>query len=362
MAKATKPKQNTKSKPHAKALEEVTLSQQTVSPFTWSFSRHDKFAACRRAYLFHYYVSQNGWLATAHPVVKRAYELKKMSSLPLWKGALVHGGIERYLVSHKARKPVQVETLISETLAQADKDWKHAQQAAKVGTTKGKGLRLMELELKVGKAGVTEHDLNRLRMDVETMLRAFLESDTLQEILSVGVANWLTIEQLAEVRVAEVPCYVKVDFAYRQKDGTIRVLDWKTGKVYDGYTMQLKVYAVTLAEMYGVDLKSVKLTNLYLGSNGESRPVDYPPLLNSELAQINGFVLRSVKPMAKALKTSSGGDALPHAWKDYPRINSEGKFPCTYCAYNELCYNPPFAAPLNDGDVPLAKIVSVYKA
>src|SRR5206468_232672 len=63
------------------------------NPFSWSASRHDTFATCRRRYYYSYYA------APEDPEIKR---LKKLSALPLWAGSVVHETIETFLRSHDA--------------------------------------------------------------------------------------------------------------------------------------------------------------------------------------------------------------------------------------------------------------------
>ena len=57
-------------------------------PFSWSASRHDTFASCKRRYYYSYYASLDD------PEIHR---LKKLSALPLWAGSVVHDTIEAFL-------------------------------------------------------------------------------------------------------------------------------------------------------------------------------------------------------------------------------------------------------------------------
>jgi hypothetical protein len=41
--------------------------------FSWSKSRHEKFASCPRAYWFHYYGSWGGWDAATGPPTRELY-------------------------------------------------------------------------------------------------------------------------------------------------------------------------------------------------------------------------------------------------------------------------------------------------
>ena len=63
------------------------------APFSWSASRHDTFASCRRRYYYSYYA------ALGDEEIRR---LKKLSALPLWAGSLVHDTIERFLKASRA--------------------------------------------------------------------------------------------------------------------------------------------------------------------------------------------------------------------------------------------------------------------
>ena len=66
--------------------------------FSWSVSRHDTFASCKRRYFYSYYASEDD------PEIRR---LKKLSALPLWAGSVVHETIEAFL---KARDTLPSQT------------------------------------------------------------------------------------------------------------------------------------------------------------------------------------------------------------------------------------------------------------
>ena len=76
--------------------EAVIGSSGMENPFSWSASRHDTFATCRRRYFYSYYA------AAEHPEIKR---LKRLSALPLWAGSVVHETIEALLKERDALPP-----------------------------------------------------------------------------------------------------------------------------------------------------------------------------------------------------------------------------------------------------------------
>ena len=76
--------------------------------FSWSASRHDTFASCRRRYFYSYYG------ALEDEEIRR---LKKLSALPLWAGSVVHDAIEAFLHEHDAvPAPEAQEALIRQTV------------------------------------------------------------------------------------------------------------------------------------------------------------------------------------------------------------------------------------------------------
>ena len=84
------------------------MENASENPFSWSASRHDTFATCRRRYFYSYYA------APEDPEVKR---LKRLSALPLWAGSVVHDTIERFLKTSDAMpSPEEQEALIRATV------------------------------------------------------------------------------------------------------------------------------------------------------------------------------------------------------------------------------------------------------
>ena len=72
--------------------------------FSWSVSRHDSFATCRRRYFYSYYA------ADEDPEIHR---LKKLSALPLWAGSVVHETIEAFLRAHdRVPSPEEQEAIV----------------------------------------------------------------------------------------------------------------------------------------------------------------------------------------------------------------------------------------------------------
>jgi len=66
------------------------MAEPFKNKFSWSFSRHKIFTACKRKYYYLYYGSWGGWEANADEKVRKLYQLKKMTNLPMLVGEVVH--------------------------------------------------------------------------------------------------------------------------------------------------------------------------------------------------------------------------------------------------------------------------------
>ena len=90
------------------------------SEFSWSVSRHDTFARCRRRYFYSYYV------APVDPEIER---LKKLSALPMWAGSVVHETIEAVLKTRDSLpSPDEQEALIRAAVhGQMLTDWRESE-------------------------------------------------------------------------------------------------------------------------------------------------------------------------------------------------------------------------------------------
>jgi CRISPR/Cas system-associated exonuclease Cas4 (RecB family) len=202
--------------------------------FSWSVSRHDTFHSCRRKYFYSYYAARED------PEIHR---LKKLSALPLWAGSVVHETIEEILKTRDVLpSDVEQEAIIRATVHSRMLDeWR----ASEAGPEPGR-FRLFEHEYETP---VEQEDKKLLVTIVMRSLRNFFKSDVLQEAYAVGRANWLTVEDLASFTVGDVEVRLRMDLAFRDREGRVVIVDWKTGRNEGHFSaVQLAGYALYAAE------------------------------------------------------------------------------------------------------------------
>ncbi len=282
--------------------------------FSWSVSRHDCFASCRRRYFYSYYA------APEDPEIQR---LKRLSALPLWAGSVVHETIEKVLREFD-RKPSETEqeALVKSAVhSQMLSEWRESE----AGSPR---FRLFEHEYAVA---VDPEDKKIAVGTVMRSLRHFFRSETLRQAFAAGRERWLTVEDLLSFKVGETSVYLRMDLAYRRADGKVVIVDWKTGRREGRFNeVQLAGYALCAAEQGWVQEPEEIETELaylviprYVRRSVDRRKVDHA----------RRFIAKSAGNM-KALLL----DPLLNLARleDFPMIDEPRQ--CRRCNFRRLCF------------------------
>ena len=234
--------------------------------FSWSKSRHEKFVECRRAYYYAYYGSWGGWEAAPGSPVRELYVLKKLSSRWQWAGSVVHDALKQMLSRARATGDfLPLERVLERTRARA---------RAQFATSREKSYwreasRIVGLvEHEYGEA-VAGEDWKRLYEGVvDGALRAFYASATYEEIRRTPRERWLSVDELDSWDFEGTKIWVAIDFAYREADGRVRILDWKTGKERGVDHTQVGIYALYAQRKWSAPPDAVLGGLVYLVANG----------------------------------------------------------------------------------------------
>ena len=283
------------------------------TPFSWSASRHDTFATCRRRYDYGYYA------ANEDPEIKR---LKKLSALPLWAGSVVHEKIEGFLKSHDELPSAEEQEAIVKAAVHSDMLRACRESEA------GGDFRLFEHEYEVS----VEQEDKRLAVNtVMRSLRNFFKSETLREALAVGRERWLALEDLVSFPVGDVEVFLRMDLAFRAADGRVVIVDWKTGRAEGRFNeVQIAGYALYAAAQGWVGDPEEILTELnYLVIPRSRRRT----VKRQQLDHARSFVARSARDMRALLIDPLANLAR---LEDFPMIDRPRV--CRRCNFRRLCF------------------------
>ena len=296
-------------------MEAATTPERPA--FSWSISRHDCFATCRRRYFYSYYA------APEDPEIQR---LKRLSALPLWTGSVVHETIEKVLRGFdRLPSDVEQDAIVRETVhSRMLSEWRESE----AGSLR---FRLFEHEYDVP---VDPEDKKIAVGTVMRSLRNFFKSETLRQAFAAGRERWLTLEDLVSFQVGETSVFLRMDLAYRQDDGRVVIVDWKTGRSEGRFNeIQLAGYALCAVEHGWVKEPEELVTELaYLAiPRYVRRSVD-----RAKVAHARSFIAKSAGTMKSLLLDSLAnvGRLEDFAMIEKPRV-------CRRCNYRRLCFPRP---------------------
>ncbi len=299
--------------------------------FTWSKSRHEKFSECRRAYFFTYYGSWGGWEAPAGSTVRELYVLKKLSSRWQWAGSIVHGALKQVLSRAKVTgELLPLEKVLERTRARARTEWSGSREKS-YWREASRIVGLVEHEYA---EPVADAEWRRLYEQViEGSLRAFYGSAVLEEIRRTPRQEWLTVDELDSWDFEGTKIWVAVDFAMKDRDGRVHVLDWKTGKERGVDHVQVGTYALYARQKWGIPVDGVVGGLVYLvgenGSAGERVSVAADP---ATLERCRDEMRASIGGMKAALADPARNVAREDA---FPPL--EARDQCRRCPFRRPC-------------------------
>jgi hypothetical protein len=125
--------------------------------------------------------------------------------------------------------------------------------------------------------------------------------------------------------------WVAVDFAYRDQDGRVRILDWKTGKERGVDHTQVGIYTLYAQQKWGVSADGVLGGLVYLVGNGSAERVS----VAADPAALEGCqaaMRASIAGMRASLVDPGRNLAAEDA---FPRL--EAREACRRCPFRRPC-------------------------
>jgi hypothetical protein len=162
-------------------------------------------------------------------------------------------------------------------------------------------------------------------------LKNFFKSELLREVLALGRERWLTVEDLVSFDVSGTTVYLRMDLAYRDRDGRVVIVDWKTGRGEGRFNeVQMAGYALYAAQQGWVrDPAELDTELAYLAiPRYVKRKMD-----GKKLDHARAFIEKSSGSMKALLLDPLGNLAR---LEDFPMIDRPQM--CRRCNFRRLCF------------------------
>lgn len=261
--------------------------------FSWSNSRNSVFRECRRKYYYSYYGHWGGWEFDAPDEVRQIYILGKLKNRFMWAGGVVHTSIKNVLEETKSGRVPLMNRLIDLTREEMRHDFESSKN--KMYWQDPKSCALFEHEYDVE---VKDEKWKDLWNHVETCIQNFYSSDIFDMVKNIDFSLWLPIEEFQAFLFEDTKINVKLDFAYRDRNGSIIIIDWKTGKSERARSdVQLGCYTLFAIDHWNVDWEKVRTIeyNLY-HKKGITNKLDA-----GEIEEVKGYMKNSIREMKSLL-------------------------------------------------------------
>ena len=251
-----------------------------------------------------------------------------MSSLPMLAGTIVHDEVERTLKAVRygrnadiVKSKENVIKVFKQSWAQSkNKDWKDNPK---------------------WKTNLFEHFYNQkptdeVLLDIRDLMLnsidGFFASDSYRFIQTMSDSQWLAIEDLDSFEVHGAKLWVKLDFAIRHGE-RVYIYDWKTGKVAKENEVQLAIYALYAQQKWNVDLKLIRLFDVYLN---QQLPVKVKPT-NRLIDSAKVFIDKSIDSMKELLTDVENNTTEIEL---FPVVGEDREsYPCSYCSFQTVCFD-----------------------
>lgn len=299
--------------------------------FSWSLARQQTFQTCRRQYAYHYYYSHNGWLQyNVAEETKHVYRLKKITSLPLLFGTIVHDVIAKSLQQF-------FQLRLQPSLQQLIEDARHLLNEAYLDSTMRRDAwfarpsrHTMLTDFYYGD-GFDPEQVATYRERLKPTFQNFLRSETWRMIEREPERfDFIQLEDFATVSIFDTKVFVVLDLLlFDRQTNRYIIIDWKTGKSSASDHQQLVLYSIYVLLNYGASLDDIDLCNEYLKDG--TRAVHAPTQL--ELQHMTDVFQMSVEEMLHYVADPSINAPLP--LDSYERTTDEWK--CRQCNYREIC-------------------------
>jgi CRISPR/Cas system-associated exonuclease Cas4 (RecB family) len=164
---------------------------------------------------------------------------------------------------------------------------------------------------------------------IEGSIRAFYASQTFDRIRAIPSARWLTVDELDSWSFEGTKVWVAIDFAYRDEDERVHVLDWKTGKERGSDHMQVAQYALYAQRKWDVPPESVVGGLVYLGSGVERVDVAVDaPALETAQARMRESISAMKAHLDDPLRNAASRERFPQI---------EDRSACRRCPFRRPC-------------------------
>ena len=194
--------------------------------FRWSFSTDKLFRRCQRQFFFREIAAHH---SQREPWRREAFVLKQLKTLELWRGSVIHEGIQHYVVPALGKgDALNWEFITEQTIERAKGQLAFSEQKRyrEPGISKTKNEDFCALVPHETGVGVSAEEFGNVCEEIRTAFRHLAAmSDVWQPLLG---KNDLEAEKQIWVEFDDVKIMVQIDLLFERSPRHPTIIDWKS--------------------------------------------------------------------------------------------------------------------------------------
>ena len=318
-----------------------------TNEFAWSWSRHQMLYQCARKIYWQYYGSWGGWDAAAPKDATLSYRLKQLKSVAMLVGELFHEVVgERLRMRSDAPAPVpvvqikeEVERRLLKRLRESrNRDWERFGRPKKYAMLfedyYGPGVNAAMSDVAIQQVGECAQGLaaspyGRRSFEVPKRRLRIVDPPSFDD---------------KKITVDGVAVYAAPDLVVEDGQGTLHIVDWKTGKAGKANIAQLSVYGLYVSEKLGAPIERIAAHLVYVRTGEVERHDNLREGVAEARRMISTYTADVRARLADIDHNTAGDMGL------FPM--TEDRSLCRRCNFREICgrlEQPPSAPVDEDG-------------
>lgn len=310
----------------------ASAPKELENEFAWSWSRHRAFYSCPRKHYWDYYGYWGGWKSDAPKEAALAYRLKKIRSVSMLVGGMLHEVVSEHLhLRPEAGGPVpaeqihdEVERRVLKRLRESrNRDWE------RFGDLKRNAILFEDYY----GPGLSESDRDNALTLTRECAEGFAKSVYARRAFAVPkkrlrIVDPANFDQM-KITVDGVLVFAAPDLVVQDDEGLAHIVDWKTGKSDKTDVAQLAVYGLYVAERLGVPLENVVAHIVYVRGGAVERHDNLRDSVAEARRRISTFTA-DIRSRLTDIENNIAGDIARFPMTD-------NRVLCRRCKFQEIC-------------------------
>ena len=300
--------------------------------FRWSFSTDKLFRRCQRQFYFAQIAAHH---SPKEPWRREAFLLRQMKTLELWRGSVIHEGIQHYVVpALRKGDALDWEMLTEQTIQRAKAQLAFSEQKRyrESGIVKAEHEDFCALIPHENGKGVSGEDFDEVCSQIRTAFQRLASlSDLWQPLL--GRKDCKAEEQIW-VEFDDVKIMVQIDLLFERSLGHPTIIDWKSYELGGDTDARLQTalygWAVWKSKLF-TDLRDAQNIELLECQVQDGVVIKHECSLEV-FDELEDHLYRSLNRIFSLCRTKKLADARlqDFAFTDNPNN-------CEHCAFRQLC-------------------------